>query len=64
MEQGERRTLGNGTKKKCLAVSLSQSMRSRVDGKHEEMVAIDLLAFVFCFSHFRPHDDTPENTFS
>ena len=24
--------------KKCLAVSLSHSMRSRVDGKHEEMV--------------------------
>ena len=50
--------------KKCLAVSLSQSTRSRVDGKHEEMVAIDLLAFVFCFFHFRPRDDTQENTFS
>ena len=50
-------------RKKCLVVSLSQSVRSRVDGKHEEMVARDFLAYLFFFFHFRPRDDTPENTF-
>ena len=49
--------------KKCLTVSLSQSMRSRVDGKHEEMVAIDLLAFVFSFS-ISDHVMIPQRTLS